>query len=141
VTGEVLNGEDIDAALQQARDESTPRVVSAEGNARLGRAPSDNRVHGRRSEAARRREADALRALATLADRLPEYLTPDEREDAVQQIALDILSGKLTADGLTPVVLRRYAAEARGMVNNRFRFTSLSNPTSDGREFGEWLAA
>jgi hypothetical protein len=39
------------------------------------------------------------------------------------------------------LILRRYAAAARGMSSDRFKFVSLSAPTRDGREFGDTLAA
>lgn len=94
-----------------------------------------------RTKQRKAREAEALRVLATLAESLPRYLTPDEREDAAQSIALDILAGRLAADALTPKALRSYVAAARGLANNRFKFISLSQPTSDGRTFGDLLAA
>jgi hypothetical protein len=72
---------------------------------------------------------------------LPGYLTPDEREDACQSIMLDILAGRLRQRVPERGALRRYAAEARGMAGDRFRFISLSAPTRDGREFGDTLAA
>jgi hypothetical protein len=72
---------------------------------------------------------------------LPGYLTPDEREDASHSIYLDILAGALAPVVPASLILRRYAAAARGMVSDRFRFISLSEPTHDGREFGETLAA
>ena len=78
--------------------------------------------------------------MASVGARLPSYLTPDEREDASQSIILDILSGELT-DELTPQILRGYAARAVGMARDRFQFISLSQPTKDGREFGDHLAA
>jgi hypothetical protein len=86
-------------------------------------------------------EAEAAALLKQIAGRLPCYLSPDDREDAAQSIMLDILAGKLTADGLSPATLRAYAARAVGPARDRFRFISLSAPTRDGREFGETLAA
>jgi tRNA(Ile2) C34 agmatinyltransferase TiaS len=85
--------------------------------------------------------AKAAALLSHISAALPRYLTPDEREDAAQSIMLDILAAKLAPDVPAPLVLRRYAAEARGMVSDRFRFISLSQPTRDGREFGETFAA
>ena len=97
---------------------------------------------GRAREAERERRAEeAVRLSAELAARLPSYLTLDERADARQSIALDLLTGKVRAERVTPALLREYAAEARGMASDRFRFISLSQPTRDGREFGETLAA
>jgi hypothetical protein len=72
---------------------------------------------------------------------LPGYLTADEREDACQSIMLDIFAGRIPQRVPTPRELRRYAAGARGMSGDRFKFVSLSAPTRDGREFGETLAA
>lgn len=83
--------------------------------------------------------AAALLAQTTAA--LPNYLTPDERADAAQSIILDMLAAKLAPAVPTLNVLRRYAAEARSMASDRFKFISLSQPTRDGREFGETLAA
>jgi hypothetical protein len=88
-----------------------------------------------------RRETEAARLLSSISARLPAYLTPDEKDDATQQVALDILAGTLAPADLTPGVLRAYASRARGMVRDRFRFVSLSAPTRDGRELGEMLAA
>ena len=68
-------------------------------------------------------------------------MTPDEREDAAQAIISDVLAGKVSPEGLTPRVLRGYAARAPSLVRDRFRFISLSQPTEDGREFGDTLAA
>lgn len=88
-----------------------------------------------------RRPETAAALLCKIAAALPAYLAPDEREDAAQSIMLDMLAGKLPPVTPTPHTLRRYAAAARGMVSNRFRFISLSEPTRDGREFGDTLAA
>jgi len=89
-----------------------------------------------------RSSADRAAALlAQLARSLPAHLTPEEREDAAQSIMLDILAGKLAPVVPGPIVLRRYAAGARGMSTDRYRFISLSAPMHDGREFGETLAA
>jgi hypothetical protein len=79
--------------------------------------------------------------LQGIAGALPRYLTPDEREDAAQQAMLDVLDGQLAPRVPEPSALRAYAARARGMTSDRFRFVSLSEPTRDGREFGETLAA
>jgi hypothetical protein len=79
--------------------------------------------------------------LAQIVAALPGYLVADEREDAAQSIYLDVLARKLPPVVPAPRALRRYAAEARGMTSDRFRFISLSEPTHDGREFGESLAA
>jgi hypothetical protein len=79
--------------------------------------------------------------LASLASRLPRHLAPDEREDVSQSIMLDILSGAITPDDLTPQILRGYASRAVGMARNGFKFISLSQPTAEGREFGDHLAA
>ncbi|MFL6285717.1 MAG: hypothetical protein ACJ74Q_21475 [Pyrinomonadaceae bacterium] len=96
-------------------------------------------LHARR--ALRSDPATAAALLREIVAALPGYLSSDEREDAAQQIALDILAAKLAPRVPAPVVLRRYASEARGLTNNRFKFISLSAPTRDGREFGETLAA
>ena len=99
----------------------------------------------RRCSAQRRRlrkSPEAVAALLRLVNAaLPHYLSPDEREDASQSIMLDILCGELSPEGLTPKVMRRYAARSLSMARDRFRFISLSQPTEDGREFGERLAA
>lgn len=87
------------------------------------------------------RAAEAVRIFAVIKAMLPGYLTPEEREDARQSIALDVLTGELSPWAITPLVLRRYASRSRGMASNRFKFKSLSEPTRDGREFGETLAA
>jgi hypothetical protein len=83
----------------------------------------------------------AAALLKRLAAALPAHLTPDEREDAAQSMILDMLAGRLAPVVPGPQLLRRYAAEARGMASDRFRFISLSQPTRDGREFGDTLAA
>lgn len=88
-----------------------------------------------------RREADALRVLAHVTSRLPGYLTPDERADAAHSVLLDLLAGDIRPRALTPAVLRRYVSQARGMTADRFRFISLSEPTPNGGEFGDLLAA
>jgi hypothetical protein len=72
---------------------------------------------------------------------LPGYLTADEREDAAQSIILDILAGRLAPRVPSARELREYVTGARGLANDRFKFVSLSQPTGDGREFGETLAA
>lgn len=89
----------------------------------------------------RQRQADALRLMSSIQDRLPRYLTPDEREDARQSVVLDLLSGEITPDELTPARLRSYAARAVGMTRNPYKFVSLSQPTADRCEFGDHLAA
>ena len=91
--------------------------------------------------AVHKRPAAAAALLAQVTAALPGYLTPDEREDAAQSIMLDVLSGKLRPVVPAPDALRCYANEARGPMNDRFHFISLSAPTHDGREFGETLAA
>jgi hypothetical protein len=88
-----------------------------------------------------KREADALRVLAHVTSRLPGYLTPDEREDATHGVLLDLLAGTLRPRDLTPAVLRTYVSQARGMTSDRFKFVSLSEPTRDGRQIGDALAA
>jgi hypothetical protein len=87
------------------------------------------------------REQEAVSLSAALAARLPLYLSPDEREDARQSIALDLLTGKITPGRITPALLREYARDARSLSNDRFKFISLSAPMRDGREFGDTLAA
>jgi hypothetical protein len=85
---------------------------------------------------------EALVRLLKLIDAaLPAYLTPDEREDAAQEVMLDILAAKLAPRVPEPRVLRHYATRARALVRDPFRFISLSQPTEDGREFGDTLAA
>lgn len=89
-----------------------------------------------------RQEPDACAALlAQIADALPAYLAPDERDDAAQQVMLDVLAAKLPPVAPEARTLRRYARAARGMVSDRHRFISLSQPTRDGRTFGELIAA
>jgi hypothetical protein len=83
----------------------------------------------------------AVALLCQVAAELPGYLTPDERDDAAQQVILDMLAGTLAPVVPGPHTLRRYATEARGLVSSRFRFISLSQPTHDSREFGDTLAA
>jgi hypothetical protein len=82
--------------------------------------------------------AELLKLITTA---LPGYLGPDEREDAAQSIMLDVLTGQLAPRVPSAQELRAYAAAARGMTSDRFRFVSLSQPMRDGREFGETLAA
>ena len=89
----------------------------------------------------RERPGAAMELRARIYSALPGHLAPDERDDAAQSIILDILAGKLAPVVPEPRVLRAYAAAARGMTSDRFRFVSLSQPTRDGREFGETLAA
>jgi hypothetical protein len=86
-------------------------------------------------------EAKATEFLRQVAAALPAYLTPDEREDAAQSVFLDILAAKLAPRLPAPVTLRTYAKAARGIGRDRFKFVSLSQPTRDGREFGEHIAA
>jgi hypothetical protein len=89
-----------------------------------------------------RRDSDTADALLReIAGSLPGYLTPDERDDAAQSVMLDILAARLAPCVPAPRTLRRYATAARGMSSDRFKFISLSQPTRDGREFGEGLAA
>jgi hypothetical protein len=106
---------------------------------------SARRVRVNRKRPGRPAFRDRPAAIAALlrqtAAALPGYLAPDERADACQSIMLDVLTGKLPPRVPSSPVLRRYAAEARGMTSDRYRFISLSAPTRDGREFGETLAA
>jgi hypothetical protein len=89
-----------------------------------------------------RRSPDAAGSLLKMiVAALPGYLTPEEREDAAQSVMLDILAAKLAPYVPEPTALRRYAAQARGMVSDHFKFKSLSAPLRDGREFGETIAA
>jgi hypothetical protein len=87
-----------------------------------------------------RDEAETAALLKRIAGSLPGYLSPDEREDASQSIMLDILSGALSPEGLTPKALRGYAAKAIGMARNRFKFISLSTPLPRGGVFGDLLS-
>lgn len=109
----------------------------------LGSGPG--RFACRRCPLLRRRLRESPEAAATLlksiAGALPAYLTPDEREDAAQSIIADVLAAKFAPRVPSAADLRRYAREARGMVSDRYSFVSLSQPISNGREFGETLAA
>lgn len=83
--------------------------------------------------------AGACALLKRIEAALPRSLPHDEREDARQSAALDVLAGRLSPERITPRSLRPYVLAARGMTRDRFRFVSLSSPTRDGREFGETL--
>ena|GEM_PF-3702976 len=67
-------------------------------------------------------EAEAAGLLASVAARLPAYLTPDEREDAAQAALLDVLAGRVRPGRLTAKALKGYAARAVGMARDRFKF-------------------
>jgi predicted RNA-binding Zn-ribbon protein involved in translation (DUF1610 family) len=89
-----------------------------------------------------RRNSEALAELLRRIDAaLPGCLPPDAREDASQAAALAVLKGSLSPRAVTPRTLAPFARAALGMTQDRFRFISLSQPTEDGREFGDTLAA
>lgn len=94
-----------------------------------------------RRRAVRRNSDEAAAFVRQVAAALPGHLSHEEREDAAQSVYLDVLAAKLAPVVPSSLVLRRYASQARGMSGDRFRFISLSQPTRDGREFGDMLAA
>lgn len=116
-----------------------PMEIDRHARGGLRCAPCVRERRARRAADREQREAEAARLLASVSASLPRYLTPDEREDAAQSIILDVMTGELSPDGLTPPVLRSYASRARGMVRDGFCFISLSAPAGDRRTFEDLL--
>lgn len=73
---------------------------------------------------------------------IPRSLHPELREDLRNDFVRDILAGEITVQQV-PRVMRRYAAEARKMMSNRFKFVSLDDtiPGTDGLAIVDTIAA
>lgn len=71
--------------------------------------------------------------MADVMKMIPRSLHPELREDLRNDIVRDILAGELTF-AKVPQVMKSYAAKARRMLNDRYKFVSLDDviPGTDG---------
>ncbi len=106
------------------------------------RRAKDGRRNNGGARAGSGRKPNGGKLLRAVSARVPAHLPADVREDVIQSIAVDVLSGVVRVEGLDARAVRRYVRAAYGLRDS-FRFRSLDAPVGEegGRTFGELLAA
>jgi hypothetical protein len=122
---------------QIANAAGIPKTVfnmdSRERRTRAGEKASDddNSDHGRMGS-----DDHARRLIPKVAAALPKLLSDQVREDVLQEMLLDLHSGKISEAELSPKLGRRYISEYYKRYDNRYNTLSLDQPVL-GKESGK----